>query len=298
MVGSALPIPSGEPASRLNPEDRLSHPARRPDEMSALLRQLRADAALSGMDAARRAGYSQPKISRFETARQVPTTEEIRVLCRVYSAAPDVRDRLLELAADLTGETVRARAVLSHGARYMQQRVGKIEQASELVRSFTPTIVDGLLQTSDYVRAMGSHRLAGEELELFVASRAERQQILDTDRQFQSIITEGALRWHIGSPQVMAAQLEHLIEVSYRPNLRLGIIPWTTPVHSPALHCFTIFDDRAVIVGTETATAIITDPADIADYDQRHSFYAQLAVVDDPARSVLARLAREYRALT
>ncbi|MGH3601037.1 MAG: DUF5753 domain-containing protein [Pseudonocardiaceae bacterium] len=144
---------------------------------------------------------------------------------------------------------------------------------------------------------MGSHRLAGEELESFVASRAGRQQILDTDRQLQKIITEGALRWHVGSPQIMAAQLEHLIKASHRPNLRLGIIPWTRPVHSPALHCFTIFDDRAVIVGTETATAIITDPADVADYDRRHTFYSQYAVVSDSARAVLAKLADEYRAL-
>jgi len=76
-----------------------------------------------------------------------------------------------------------------------------------------------------------------------------------------------------------------------------GVIAWTTPVHTPALHCFTVFDDRAVIVGTETATAIITDPADIADYDRRHALYAQHAVVGDPARAVLARLACEYRAL-
>jgi len=269
----------------------------RPDKLSALLRQLRADAALSSMEAARRARYSQPKISRFETARQVPTTEEIRTLCRVYGATPEMRDRLLELAADLTAGTVRARVVLSHGARYMQRRVGKIEQASELIRSFTPTIVDGLLQIPDYVRAIGSRDMAGEDLEAFVASRAERQRLLDTDRQFQKIITEGALRWHVGSPQIMAAQLEHLIEASHRPNLRLGVIPWTTPVHTPALHCFTIFDDRAVIVGTETATAIITDPADIADYDQRHTFYTQFSVVGDPARAVLARLANEYRSL-
>ncbi|MDQ2791573.1 MAG: hypothetical protein DLM60_07720 [Pseudonocardiales bacterium] len=105
------------------------------------------------------------------------------------------------------------------------------------------------------------------------------------------------LRWHVGSPQIMAAQLEHLIKASHRSNLRLGIIPWTTPVYSPALHCFTIFDDRAVIVDTETATAIITDPADIADYDRRHTFYAQYAVVGDPVRALLTRLAGEYNAL-
>jgi hypothetical protein len=139
--------------------------------------------------------------------------------------------------------------------------------------------------------------MAGEDLESFVASRADRQQILDTDRRFQKIITEGALRWHVGSPQIMADQMERLIEASRRPNLRLGVIPWTTPVHSPALHCFTIFDDRAVIVGTETATAIITDPADIAGYDQRHTFYTQLTVLGEPARAVFTRLAAEYRAL-
>lgn len=275
----------------------MSQPARRSDELSTALRRLRSDADLSGMEAARRAGYSQPKISRFETARQVPTTDEIQVLCRVYGVPPEVRDRLLELATDLTASTIRARAVLSHGARYMQQRVGKIEQASALVRSFTPTLVDGLLQIPDYVRAMGSRDMAGKDLESFVASRADRQQIMDTDRQFRKIITEGALRWHVGSPEIMAAQLEHLIQISHRPNLRLGIIPWTTPVHSPALHCFTIFDDRAVIVGTETATAIITDPADVSDYDQRHSFYAQYTIVGDSARTLLARLADEYRAL-
>ncbi len=275
----------------------MSHPTRQPDELSTTLRKLRSDAALSGMEAARRAGYSQPKVSRFETARQVPTAEEVRTLCRVYGAPPEVRNRLLELAADLTADTIRARAVLSHGARHMQRRVGKIEQASELIRSFTPTIVAGLLQIPDYVRAIGSRDMAGEDLESFVASRADRQQILDTDRQFQLILTEGALRWHVGSPQIMAAQLERLIEASHRPNLRLGVIPWTTPVHTPALHCFTVFDNRAVIVGTETATAVITDPADIADYDQRHTFYSQLAVIGDPARAVLDRLTGEYRDL-
>lgn len=165
------------------------------------------------------------------------------------------------------------------------------------MRSFTPTLVDGLLQVPGYVRAMGSHRLAGAELDAFVTSRADRQQILDTDRRFESIITEGALRWQMGSPEIMTAQLEHLIEATYRPNLRLGIIPWTTPVHSPALHCFTIFDDRAVIVGTETATAIITDPDDVADYAKRHAFYAQYTVVGDEARALLTKVANEYRNL-
>lgn len=39
------------------------------------------------------------------------------------------------------------------------------------------------------------------------------------------------------------------------------------------------------------------DPDDIADYDQRHTFYTQYTVVGDPARALLTRLADDYRNL-
>ncbi len=63
------------------------------------------------------------------------------------------------------------------------------------------------------------------------------------------------------------------------------------------LHGFQIFDSRAVIVGTEAATAIITDPKDVSHYEERFAGYKALAVFDDKAREVLARLADEYRCL-
>lgn len=267
------------------------------DELSTLLRQLRLDAGLSGMEAARRAGYSQPKISRFETGRQVPTPDQIRTLARVYRAPAVTRRRLLELVDDLRAETKPARAVLSHAAHHMQQRLGRLDQASARIRSFVPTLIPGRLQTPDYTRAIGSRDMSGEALDQFVAARTERQAALDTDREFTMIITEGSLRWHVGSPALMAAQLEHVMDQMHRPNLHLGVVPWTRPVRAPALHCFNVYDARAVVVGTETATAIITDPRDVADYAHRFDGYAASAVFGVDAREVLARVADEYRAL-
>ena len=274
----------------------MSNPARS-DELSTILRQLRRDADLSGMEAARRAGFSQPKISRFETGRQVPTPDQIRTLARVYRAPAGVRRRLLELAGNLRAETKPARAVLSHGAHHMQQRLARLDQASARIRSFVPTLVPGLLQIPDYTRAIGSRDMAGEQLDQFVAARAERQAVLDTDREFVMVLTEGALRWHIGSPAVMAAQLQHIAEQLNRANLRLGVVPWTRPVRAPALHNFDIYDARAVVVGTETATAIITDPRDVADYEARFAIYAELADYGAPARDALTRVADDYRGL-
>lgn len=269
----------------------------RPDELSATLRKLRRDARLSGIEAARAAGLSQPKISRLETGRQVPTAVEVEALCRAYGAPARTRQQLLTVTRDLREEQVSARVMLQRGAYRMQERIGRIEAASRLLRTFHPSLVIGLVQTPSYIRAMLGDSLPDDEIERIVAARAERQRLLDTHRQFVLIMTEGALRWHVGSPTVMIAQLQHLAEVTRRSNVRFGVIPWTTPARVGALHGFHLYDRRAAIVGTETATAIITDARDIADYEACFASYEALAVCDADARKVLDRLSDEYRTL-
>jgi hypothetical protein len=68
-------------------------------------------------------------------------------------------------------------------------------------------------------------------------------------------------------------------------------------VRAGALHGFHLYDRRAAIVGTETATAIITDARDIADYETCFATYQALAVYDADARQVFDRLSDEYRTL-
>ncbi|MGH3835096.1 MAG: helix-turn-helix domain-containing protein [Pseudonocardiaceae bacterium] len=269
----------------------------RPDELSATLRRLRQDAQLSGIEAARTAGLSQPKISRLETGKQVPLPAEVEALCRVYGAPARTRQQMLTIVRDLREEQVSARVMLQRGAYRMQERIGRIEAASALVRTFHPALVIGLLQTPGYIRAMLGESLSDDEIERIVAARGERQRLLDTDREFVLVMTEGALRWHVGSPAVMIAQLQHLAEITRRSNVRLGIIPWTKPVRVGALHGFHLYDRRAAIVGTETATAIITDARDIADYETCFATYQALAVYDADARQVFDRLSDEYRTL-
>ncbi|MGH3932503.1 MAG: helix-turn-helix domain-containing protein [Pseudonocardiaceae bacterium] len=269
----------------------------RPDELSATLRRLRQDARLPGTEAARAAGLSQPKISRLETGKQVPTAAEVEALCRVYGAPTRTRQQLLAVARDLREEQVSARVMLQRGAHRMQERIGRIEAASRLLRTFHPAVVIGIVQTPGYIRGLIGESLPDDELERVVAARGERQRLLDTDREFVLIMTEGALRWHVGSPAVMIAQLQHLAEITRRGNVRLGVIPWTRPVRAGALHGFHLYDRRAAIVGTETATAIITDPRDIADYETCFATYEALAVFDADARKVFDRLSDEYRTL-
>lgn len=200
------------------------------DQLSTELRRLRKAAGLTGTEAARLTGLSQSKVSRVETGAFMPTEDQVVALCRVYGAPAKVRRALVAITRDLREEASSARVVLQRGAWRMQQRIGKIETASARIRSFQPTIVFGLLQTRDYITALFGDSLPADERDQTVEARLERQRILDSNREFHFVLTEGALRWNMGGAATMLAQLDHLVEVSRRGRVRLGVIPWTTPV--------------------------------------------------------------------
>lgn len=227
----------------------------------------------------------------------MPTAEEVNALCKAYRAPADLRRALLATARDLQAGITATRIVLQR-PREMQERIGRIEQSAALLRSCQPAMVIGLVQTADYAAAvMSGGNLTSDQVERTIQARSHRQAILDTDRRFTLLHAEGALRWHVGSPVTMAAQLDHLAALTERPNLRLGVIPWDRPLTMHARHAFHLYDTRTVIVGTESGTAFITDPIETAAYDRRFTELQQAAVFGEVAREVFVRVAEEYQGL-
>lgn len=266
-----------------------------PNPLSDMLRTLRADSGLSGAEAARRSGLSQSKVSRAETGSFLPSEDEIVVLCRVYNAPPEAVDELVQMTRDLREESTAARVILQRGGWWMQQRIGKLEATAERIRSYSPVTVTGLLQTRAYVEALFGDSLSAEDRERTVLARLERQKLLDSQREFVFVMAEGTLRWNMGGFAVMAEQLDHLVHESRRPNVRLGIIAWTTPANVPGSNRFTIFDSRAVMIGSVSATALITDEQHIADYEAHWAELEPLVSWGDDARAVIERVAVDYR---
>lgn len=268
-----------------------------PNPLSQELRELRSKAGLSGAEAARRARITQSKVSRAETGTFLPSEDDVRALCRVYGAEPDVEQRLVEMTHDLREGSTPARVILQRGGWWMQQRIGRLEEGAAEIRTFTPGVVVGLVQTRAYIAALFGDSLAADDLDKTVSARLDRQRILTTGRQFTFVMAEGALRWCMGSAGVMAGQLDHLTEVSRLPNVKIGVVPWTRPARVPALHGYTIYDHSAVLLGTVTATAIITDPQNVADYEANWAELEPLVAWGDEARAVFARAAADYRSL-
>jgi transcriptional regulator with XRE-family HTH domain len=266
--------------------------------LSSQLRRLRMNAGLSGAEAARRSGLTQSKISRAETGLFLPTVAEIEALCRIYGATPDDRQDLVDMTRELKEGTTPARVILQRGGWWMQERIGRLEASATKIRTFAPSVIVGLLQSPAYIEALFGDSLAPEERERTMQARIARQQILDSERQFVFLMAEGALRWNMGGAAVMADQLDHLAQAVRRPNVRLGIITWTTTARIPAINGFTLYDSRAVLLGTHAATAITTDELNVQDYEACWAELEPLASWDDDALEAITRTAADYRGIT
>lgn len=268
------------------------------DELAATLRRLRRDAGLSGTEAGKRAGLSQASISRYEGGRSVPGPDDVEALARTYGAKPDERRRLKALSQDIREDAQPRARVMMQRPEAMQQRIGRVEHASARIATFCPLVHPGMLQTRDYAHVVLtiSGNLSAERAQAALEARMARQALLvDGSRTFTFILASGALGWRMGSADLMAAQLEHVAAVSRLPNVHIGVIPWGESVEAVALHTFDLFDERAAVVGTVSATAFISDPGDVAKFAKLFDALSSAAVFGDDARTILTDAAELYR---
>ncbi len=198
------------------------------------LRRYRQEAGLSIEQAATELLCGAGTVHRMEAGKNA-TPLRVKAALELYGAPPDVVESMIQVAkesrqrgwwqsyGDVIGET-------------FGTYVGLESDASE-IRAFWPDIVDGLLQTADYARAvteMTAVTDTPEAIERLLAVRLERQ------RQFLSahakrlwvVLGEGALRCQVGGPETMAAQLRHLAELAERPNVTIQVAPFRTGAHA------------------------------------------------------------------
>lgn len=274
-------------------------PTERSDELSATLHRLRREKGLTLEEVAQRTGMSLATVGRFDKGEYVPKPEQAEALARAVGAPAVTRRRLVKLAEDLRERTTPRAALLRGGVR-AQQRYRDIERATGHVQSFSPVMPPGPLQTADYMRAVFA-ALPPAQVEAAVTERLKRATDLEgeTGPRYTLVMAEGALRWHVGSPELMAAQCDHIgrVAVESPERVRVGIIPWTQPVDVFPMHSFDLYDNRAVIFGTRTGTAFVTARPDVAGFVQLHAELVDLAVFGPAAADVSHRVAEDYRAL-
>ena len=113
-----------------------------------------------------------------------------------------------------------------------------------------------------------------EEVDRRAQARISRQEILHRENppKVWAVLDEGALRRVIGGPEVMKAQLRHLIDMCDHPAVTLQILPFSAGAHRAMGGPFTILrytepDLRDVVYIEQLTSALYLDkPTEVDAY--------------------------------
>lgn len=154
-----------------------------------------------------------------------------------------------------------------------------LESQASTMRTLETTVVPGLLQTPEYARAVtraAVKDLDDSDLDTLVEVRLARQDVLRADPPLvlSAVLDEAVLRREVGGPEVMARQLERLMEAARLPQVRLQVLPFSAGAHVGLTGPFVIFsfpstsDLDVVVLDQLTSSLYLERKEDLMAYSE------------------------------
>jgi transcriptional regulator with XRE-family HTH domain len=212
--------------------------------VGARLRRLRTELGLSREEAGAAIRASEWKIHRLENGQVGFKERDIIDLLGLYQVTePTEVAEFVALAreANTPGWWQHYGDVLPPWFRTYVD----LEAVASLIRTYEGQFIPGLLQTDAYMRAVvrGAHlEETAEEVGRRVRLRMARQVLLTRAEapRLWAVIDEAALRRPVGGREVMAGQLERLVEAAKLPNVTLQILPFAAGAHPGMVGSFSV----------------------------------------------------------
>ena len=271
--------------------------------LGAHLRRLREHAGISREDAGYHIRASGSKISRMELGRVSFKERDVIDLLAFYGIADgEERDSLLQLTREANA-TPWWQKYQDAAPDWFGLYVG-LEEAAQLIRVYEVQFVPGLLQTEDYARAVvlqGAPGLEPEEVERRVALRLGRQKLLTRDNppRLWAIVDEAALRRPMGGRDVLAGQIQRLMDLVSEPNITLQVMPFKYGGHAAEGGAFHIMRfpeaDLPDMVYVEylTGALYIEKPEEVERYAAVMERLSVAGTSPERTREILAGLLKE-----
>jgi len=211
-----------------------TNPTIRQRELGKRLRDLRTKRNLTVQEVAAELLCSATKISRLETAARKPVLRDVRDLCKLYGVDPSTTDQLMELARGAHEQV--------WWTQYEDIELGPylgFEQVAEAITSYTTYYMPALLQTEDYTRRIiktVAPRMDPDVFKQRVEVRMRRQELLEEDNRprYRVLLHEAVLHSRIGSPAIMAAQMDKAIKATRDDKVIIQVIPFSAGASAAA----------------------------------------------------------------
>lgn len=263
------------------------------------LKRLRSEARLSQGEVSKRMGWESGKIIRIETGKFIRlNSADVSELCRLYGSTDELREDLVEIAKA-------SRTQKPWWFQYKDVGIGAfygLEHEAAKIQEYTVGLVPGLLQHPDYIEAMMARGYVPdtEERTRRVEARIQRHSnVLERENppRIWMILDESCLRCVIGGPEVMAVQLDHLIDLANRPFIDLQILPSAAGMSRTYGFSLLTFDesDRALFVDVPPNGLFFEDREDLLEHEIAFDQLQASALSTAETRTLLKTLINEYK---
>lgn len=268
--------------------------------LAARLRALRGAVGLSGSQLGQRLGWPQPRVSKLETGRQLPTEDDLNAWADATHADNEQRREVEELlsAARIEYATYRGVQRRPGGLAGRHAERGRWEAATTHIAEYQPAMLPGLVQTSSYARELLTAPLSSmmgisdADADALVAERMKRQDLLyQPGRRIEVIVGEAALWNAPGSVDTLINQLDRLAMFAGLPSVEFGVVPHDAPMPVPALTGFTICDEEFVLMETLSGEQGLYEPDEVALYTKAFELLRDAAPTGAAAVWLIRRVA-------
>ncbi|WP_454194278.1 DUF5753 domain-containing protein [Nocardia sp. Marseille-Q1738] len=244
--------------------------------------------------------------SQVANYRGVLTETKLEILLDLLEFEPDEKKELIALR-----KVAKGRGWWNEYSALFNDELARffgLEDGAQSIRSVDNSVIPGLLQTEDYIRALVSsivYTARPTEAQQRVRARLQRQRRLEEPDalQLSVVIGQAALMQEVGGPDVQRGQLRHLLELAeqYADTLDLRVIPFNARGSIANLNTATFqlldFESaRLPMLGwLETAIygEVIEDPKKVEALDYLYNQVRTIALDRDESLSLIDRIARQ-----
>lgn len=262
------------------------------------LREARDAVGMGQKELAELVGIHPTVLSKIENGHRAPTTEQTATMLAHLSVNGERRDAIIDLARG-TDDPMWLAVSLPEQQQQMEALLN-FERTARKIINVSPLLVPGLLQTTNYVRAIMSTAVSTKEVETRTAVRVGRREAITraNPMTFTAVLGECSLRQIIGDKRIMIDQLRHLLDMGERTNIDLRVLPYTSGWHPALEGPFTLIEpeeaDPVIHLENRRSGLFLHRPEDVEIYRDAAERVFRVAMSPEDTSGLIAELITQF----
>lgn len=272
--------------------------------LAAELVRLREEHGYSSDKLAKAIGVARQRISRLENGHVPPDLDEIMRILAALNVEQKRWTQIMTIAREAQEKGWWEKFTKEMGPR--QALYANLEAGARSINEYQLTLLPGLLQIPAFteVRARADRSVYAADFDPARAleARAARQRVLERPGgpTYEVIIDELAIRRFAAPPDVVRAQLDHIVDIGHhREKVIIRILPLWASISAYAVPRSPFFtyrypdhDDPVVVaVDTITSDLVLTDPTEVDKYVDLYRRLQDAALTPADSMDFLAEVA-------